>query len=58
MKHDVTNFNLERQKVQEAVMGSEYNWMIDSVPIRVAINVIVFAAWLTVAVGLLAWTGA
>ncbi len=39
-------------------MGSEYNWMIDSVPIRVAINVIVFAAWLTAAVGLLAWTGA
>ena len=58
MKHGVTNFSLERQKVQEAVMGSEYNWMIDSVPIRVAINVIVFAAWLTVAVGLLAWTGA
>ncbi len=39
-------------------MGSEYNWMIDSVPVRVAINVIAFAAWLTVAVGLLAWTGA
>ena len=39
-------------------MGSEYNWMIDSVPIRVAINVIAFAAWLTVAVALLNWAGA
>jgi len=39
-------------------MGAEYNWMIDSVPIRVAINVIAFAAWLTATVALLAWTGA
>ena len=58
MKQEVTNFSLERQRVQEAIMGSEYNWMIDSVAIRVAINVIAFAAWLTAAVGLLAWTGA
>lgn len=36
-------------------MGSEFNWVIDSVPIRMAINVIVFAAWLTAAVALLAW---
>ena len=54
----MTNRNLERQKVQEAVMGAEYNWVIDSVPLRVAINVIVFAAWLTAAVALLAFAGA
>jgi hypothetical protein len=55
---DVTNLSLKRQTVQEAIMGAEYNWMIDSVPIRVAINVIAFAAWLTATVALLAWTGA
>jgi hypothetical protein len=39
-------------------MGSEFNWMIDSVPIRVTINVVAFAVWLTAAIALLAWAGA
>ncbi len=34
-------------------MEARYNWIIDSVPIRVALNVFAFAAWLAVAAGLI-----
>jgi hypothetical protein len=39
-------------------MGAEYNWLIDNVPIRVALNVIAFLAWLSAAFGLLKLAGA
>ncbi len=35
-------------------MGAEYNWVMDSVPIRVAINVTLFGFWLAGCVALLA----
>jgi len=35
-------------------MDARYNWVIDSVPIRVAINVTAFAMWLGLAIALLA----
>jgi hypothetical protein len=34
------------QTAQEVkAMEAKYNWIIDSTPIRIAINVIAFAAW-------------
>jgi hypothetical protein len=35
-------------------MDARYNWIIDSVPMRVAINITAFAMWLGLAVVLLA----
>ncbi len=48
----------KRQKVQEAVMGAEYNWLIDNVPIRMALNVVAFLLWLGAMVGLFKLAGA
>ena len=38
----------------EVVMGAEYNWIIDNTLIRVALNVFAFAAWVGVAVAVMA----
>lgn len=35
-------------------MDARYNWIIDSMPIRVAINVTAFVMWLGLAIALLA----
>lgn len=35
-------------------MDARYNWIIDSTPLRVAINVTVFVMWLGLAIALLA----
>ncbi len=35
-------------------MDARYNWVIDSVPLRVAINVMAFVMWLALAIALLA----
>lgn len=35
-------------------MDARYNWVMDSTPIRVAINVTVFVMWLGLAIALLA----
>jgi hypothetical protein len=34
-------------------MDARYNWVIDSVPMRVAINVTAFALWLGISIALL-----
>ena len=39
-------------------MGAEYNWLIDNVPIRMALNVAAFLVWLSAIVGLLKLAGA
>jgi len=35
-------------------MDSKYNWLIDNLSFRVAVNTLVFGLWLATAVGLLA----
>ncbi len=35
-------------------MSAEYNWIIDSTAIRVALNIAAFAVWVGMAYGLLA----
>jgi hypothetical protein len=35
-------------------MDAKYNWVMDSVPIRVSINVTAFVMWLGLAIALLA----
>lgn len=39
-------------------MGAEYNWLIDNVPIRMALNVAGFLVWLGAMVGLFKLAGA
>ena len=39
-------------------MGAEYNWLIDNVPIRMALNVAAFVLWLSALVGLFKLAGA
>ena len=39
-------------------MGAEYNWLIDNVPIRMALNVAAFLVWLSAVAGLLKLAGA
>ena len=39
-------------------MGAEYNWLIDNVPIRMALNVAAFVLWLSAVVGLFKLAGA
>ncbi len=34
-------------------MSAEYNWIIDNTAIRVALNMVAFAAWVGIAYGLL-----
>jgi hypothetical protein len=34
-------------------MEAKYNWIIDSTPIRIAINAVAFAMWFGVALGLM-----
>jgi len=34
-------------------MDAKYNWLIDSVTIRVTLNTVAFALWIATAVGLL-----
>jgi hypothetical protein len=37
----------------EQVMSEKMNWVIDSVPIRVTLNVLAWAVWVACAVGVL-----
>ena len=35
-------------------MDAKYNWLIDNVSVRVALNTVAFALWMAASVGLLA----
>lgn len=34
-------------------MDARYNWIIDSVPVRVTVNTVAFALWIALTVGIL-----
>jgi hypothetical protein len=52
--HALTATQGVRPTAQEAkVMEAKYNWIIDSTPIRIAINTVAFAAWFGAVFGLM-----
>jgi len=46
----VTSKQVKGEIRRRQIMDARYNWIIDSVPIRVGINVAVFALWLGAAI--------
>jgi hypothetical protein len=45
--------NVQGDEERRKVIDARYNWVIDSTPVRVAINVTAFVMWLGVAIALL-----